>query len=253
MKKTAILFIMITLANMIGLTACAENNTDTVNTSAEANITEDNIVDNNVVDEEGEKTHDDIAADNIRYVYISGNAKSIVIKQSADKSFQFHNADLNKEHTYEVFCDEYGDTLDINIMMENAEADNNILGSFVIDIPQKEFEKIVISGAFSQIFLYTINSDVLIDANKSYVNLDIESVHFNHNITLDGLEANAFRGVSVYLDEFPENVKMELNLIQGGTIYDSQSILQNNGLETGSGRPVISINNTKEIYFYLKE
>lgn len=167
--------------------------------------------------------------------------------------FQFHNSDLNKEHTYEVFCDEYGDTLDINIMMGNAEADNNILGSFVIDIPQKEFEKIEISGSFSQIFLYTINSDVLIDANKSYVNLDIESEHLNHNITLDGLEANAFRGVSVYLDEVPENVKMELNLIPGGTIYDSQSILQNNGLETGSGKPVISINNTKEIYFYLKE
>lgn len=94
---------------------------------------------------------------------------------------------------------------------------------------------------------------MLIDANKSYVNLDIESEHLNHNITLDGLEANAFRGVSVYLDEVPENVKMELNLIPGGTIYDSQSILQNNGLETGSGKPVISINNTKEIYFYLKE
>lgn len=68
--------------------------------------------------------------------------------------FQFHNSDLNKEHTYEVFCDEYGDTLDINIMMGNAEADNNILGSFVIDIPQKEFEKLKSQAPLVKFFIY---------------------------------------------------------------------------------------------------
>ena len=32
-----------------------------------------------------------------------------------------------------------------------------------------------------------------------------------------------------------------------GTINDLQDILKENGLESGSGKPVISINNTKEI------
>lgn len=205
------------------------------------------------VNDKTEKIHDDIAVGNIRNVNISGNAKSIVIKQSADKYFEFHNADLNTTHIYEVSCDENGDTLDISIMMENAEVDNNILGSVIIDIPKKEFEKIEIAGDFSQIFSYTLNSDVLIHANKSFVNLDIEADHLEHNIMLNGLESNAFRGVSVYLDKFPDNVKMELNLIQGGTINDPQYILKKNRLEIGSEKPVISINNTKEMNVYLEE
>ena len=71
-----------------------------------------------------------------------------------------------------------------------------------------------------------------------------------HNITLEGSESNVFRGVSVYLDKFPDNVRWELNVIQGGTINDSQSILKENILESDSGNPVISINNTKEINIY---
>lgn len=247
MKKIAILFIMIALISMTCLTACVGDSTNTFNTSAQAAIVNENA--------DGVKIHDDIAAKDIRYVNINGNAKSIVIRQGTNNYFQFHNADLIADHKYEVRCDENGDTLDISIMMENAEADNNFLGSIVIDIPQKEFEIIETTGDFRQIYCYTINSDVLIQANKAdtVVNLDLESEHLNHNITLDGLESNTFRGVLVFLDEVPDNVKMELNLIQGGTIIDSQSILENNRLETGSGKPVISINNAKEIDVYCKE
>lgn len=54
------------------------------------------------------------------------------------------------------------------------------------------------AGDFGQIFLYTINSDVFIHANKSVVNLDLEAEHLDHNITLDGLKADAFKGVSLY-------------------------------------------------------
>lgn len=240
MKKIAVLFIM--LISIAGLTACAEGSTDTFDTSAGDTI----------ANEDGVKIHDDIAAENIRYVNISGNARSIVIRQGTNEYFQFHNADLIADHTYEMHCDENGDRLDISIMMESADADNNILGSIIIDIPQKEFEKIETTGDFRQIYCYTINSDVLIYAKKSFVNLDLEAEHLDHNITLDGLEPNAFRGVSVYLDELPDNIKMELNLIHGGTIYDPDGILENNGLETGSGAPVISINNTSKIDIYSK-
>ena len=38
-----------------------------------------------------------------------------------------------------------------------------------------------------------------------------------------------------------------VNFIQGGTINDPQNILKENSLASGSGQPVISINNTKEI------
>ena len=196
---------------------------------------------------------EDINLENIHQVNISGNAKSIVIGQSANENFEFHNEDLNTAHTYDVHCDENGDVLDINIMMENAEEDNNILGSFHIDVPQKEFEKIEVTGDFGQISLYTINSDVLIYANNPFVYLDLEAEHLEHNITLNGSGANTYRGVSVYLDKFPDNVKMELNLIQGGTINDPQNILQENGLESGTGKPVISINHTKELNVYRKE
>lgn len=200
-----------------------------------------------------EKIHDDIAAENIQYVHINGNARSIVIRQSANQYFEFYNGDLNTAHTYQVHCDENGDTIDINIMMENAEDDNNILGSVLIDIPQKEFEKVEIAGEFSQISLYTINSDASIHANKSFVNLDLEADHLEHNITLDGSESNTFRGVSVYLDQFPDNIKMEFSLIPGGTINDPENILTKNKLESGSGKPVISINHTEEINIYRTE
>lgn len=245
MKKIAILFMLIPLISVAGLTACADNSTNSFSTS---NTSVESAIANG--DENGVKIHDDIAAENIRYVNISGNARSIVIRQGANESFQFHNADLVAGHTYEVHCDAHGDTLDISIMMEHADADNNILGSIIIDIPQKEFEKIETTGDFRQVFCYTVNSDMFISASNSYVNLDLESEHLDHNITLDGLESNAFRGVSIYLDELPDNVKMELNLMQGGRINDSDSILEDNRLETGSGKPVISINNTKEINVY---
>jgi hypothetical protein len=49
---------------------------------------------------------------------------------------------------------------------------------------------------------------------------DLEADRLEHNITLEEPESNAFTGVSVYFDKAPENVKMELNLIQGGTIND---------------------------------
>lgn len=88
--------------------------------------------------------------------------------------------------------------------------------------------------------LYTINSDVLIHDNRSSVNLDLVADQLDHNITLYGSESNEFIDVSVYLDKLPDNVKMELNLIQGGTINDQQSILKKNRLELGSGKPVIT-------------
>ena len=200
-----------------------------------------------------ERIHYEIAAENIHHVNISGNARSVIIRQNENESFEFYNGDLNTGHTYEVRCEENGDTVDINILMENAEDDNDVLGSPIIAIPQKEFDKIEVTGDFSQISLYTMNSDVLIHANKSFVYLDLEADHIEHNITLDGSEANTFRGVSVYLDKFPDNVRMELNVIQGGTINDPQSILKENTLESDSGKPVISINNTKEINVYRKE
>ena len=137
--------------------------------------------------------------------------------------------------------------------MGNTEDDNDVLGSLIIDIPQKEFEKIEVTGDFSQISLYTINSDVLVHANKSFVYLDLEADHIEHNITLDGSETNAFKGVSIYLDKFPDNVRMELSVIQGGTINDPENVLKENRLESSSGKPVIRINNTKEINIYRKD
>lgn len=210
-------------------------------------------VSSGVVPDRKEKIHYDIAAENIQHVNISGNARSIIIGQSENECFEFYNGDLNTDHTYEVRCEENGDTIDINILMENEEGDNDVLGSPMIAIPQKEFEKIEVTGDFSQISLYTINSDVLIHANKSFVYLDLEADHIEHNITLEGSEANAFRGVSVYLDKFPDHVRMDLNVIQGGAINDPQSILKENIPESDSGKPVISINNTSEINFYRKE
>ncbi|MDE6762781.1 MAG: hypothetical protein K2J73_03755 [Oscillospiraceae bacterium] len=231
----ALLIILICIA---GLTIGVNDNDDAFNASSQS---------------QSEKIHDDISAENIRHVNISGNARSIVIRQSADEYFEFHNGDLNAAHKYEVRCDENGGTIDINVMMENAEDDNNVLGSVLIDIPQKEFEQIEVSGEFGNISLYTLNSDVMINANGSFVILDLEADDLKHNITLDGSESKAFRGVSVYLDKFPDNVNMKLNLLQGGKINDPQNILKKNVLEAGAEKPIISISNTREINIYSKE
>lgn len=200
-----------------------------------------------------EKIRYDIAAENIHHVNISGNARSVTIRQSENEYFEFYNGDLNSDHTYEVRCEENGDTVDINILMENAKDDNDVLGSPIIAIPPKEFEKVEVTGDFSQISLYTINADVLIHANKSFVYLDLEADQIKHNITLDGSDTNAFRGVSLYLDKFPDLVRMELHVMQGGTINDPQNILKKNTSESDAGKPVISINHTKEINIYRKE
>lgn len=236
MKKIVGLFFM--FVGMAVLAVCLKDGTKTVAAS---------------VGEEWEKLYDDIAAGDIGCVSISGNARSIVIKQSVDDYFEFYNADLNAAHTYEVSCNENGDALDIRIMMENADEDKNILGSVVIVIPQKEFEIIDVTGDFKQVFLHTMNSDVYIHDNSSSVNLDIEADHLEHNITLDGSESNTFRNVSLYFDKLPDNVKMELNLIEDGTIDDPQGLLEKNRLELGSGEPVISINNTEGISVYSEE
>lgn len=94
---------------------------------------------------------------------------------------------------------------------------------------------------------------MLIRECGSFINLDLEADRLEHNITLDNSGAATFTGVSIYLDQFPENVKMELNLLQDGTIDDPQDILKENGLESGSGKPVIRINDTNKINIYRKE
>lgn len=236
MKRIAVLLII--LAAAVGLTIGFKNSGNAPDASAQSQT---------------EKIHDDISAENIRYVNISGNARSILIRQSMDECFEIYNGDLNAAHKYEVNCDEKDGTIDINVMMENAENDNNVLGSVIIDIPQKEFEQIEVSGEFGNISLYTLNSDVLINANESFVYLDLEADDLKHNITLDGSESKAFRGVSVYLDKFPDNVKMELNLLQGGTINDPQNMIKKNGLKSGTESPIISISNTREINIYSKD
>ena len=68
---------------------------------------------------------------------------------------------------------------------------------------------------------------------------DLEADRLEHNITLEEPESNAFTGGSVYFDKAPENVKMELNLIQGGTINDPQNMLKEGGLESGVGKPFL--------------
>lgn len=201
----------------------------------------------------GEKVHDDIDAENISHVNISGNARSIIIKQSEDNSFEFYNDDLNADHKYEVSCKEDGSILNISVMMENAEADNNILGSFVVYIPRKEFEEIETTGEFNQIHVDTLNSDVFVHANKSVVVLELEADQLDHNITLDGSESSVFRGVSVYLDKLPDNIRMDFNTVQDGTIDDPQQLLEGNRLESGSGKPVISIHNAETIDIYVEE
>ncbi len=196
--------------------------------------------------------YEDIAAEDFKQVHISGSASSVVIRRSESENFEFYNGDLNPAHTYTVRCDRDGETLSIELMMENPENDNDVLGSPIIEIPQKEFEKVEIGGDFGQVSLDTINSDVWVHANDSLVNLDLEAERLNHDITLDGSESDIFKRVSVYFDRFPDNITMDLNLTQDGTINDPQDILEENGLEAGSGKPVISVNFAQEISIYSK-
>ena len=236
MKRAIILFVM--FMGMVGLSACVSDNLNTSDISTP---------------DRPEKMYEDVAAEDFKQVHISGNASSIVIRCSESEDFEFYNGDLNPVHTYTVRCDKNGETLNIEVMMENPEKDNDVLGSPMIDIPEKEFEIIEIAGNFGQVSLQTIHSDVLIHANDSLVNLDLEADRLNHNITLDGSELNTFRKVSVYFDKFPDNVRMNINLIQGGTINDPQDILKEKGVESGSEKPVISINYAQELNIYSEE
>lgn len=88
----------------------------------------------NISNEKYEKIHEDIPADNIRNVNISGNARSIIIKQSETDNFEFYNADLDENNQYEIEAtfDEDGNNLNILVTMDNAEASNDVLGSVVV-------------------------------------------------------------------------------------------------------------------------
>lgn len=235
MKRAIFLFVM--LMTMTGLSACAADDLNASDPSAP---------------DGPEKMYEDVAAEDFKQVHISGSASSVVIRRSESENFEFYNGDLNPAHTYTVRCDRDGETLSIELMMENPENDNDVLGSPIIEIPQKEFEKVEIGGDFGQVSLDTINSDVWVHANDSLVNLDLEAERLNHDITLDGSESDIFKRVSVYFDRFPDNITMDLNLTQDGTINDPQDILEENGLEAGSGKPVISVNFAQEISIYSK-
>ena len=89
--------------------------------------------------------------------------------------------------------------------------------------------------------------------NDPHVNLNLEADHLSHNITLDGSKSDIFRSVSVYFDRFPDNIKMDLNIIEGGIINDPDDILKKEGLEAGSGEPVISVNDAQEVNIYRQE
>ena len=115
------------LMSMVGLSACV---TDSLNTSDILTL------------DRPEKMYEDIAVEDFKQVNISGNASSIIIRRSESENFEFYNGDLNLVHTYIVHCDKDGETLNIEVIMENPENDNDVLGSPMIDIPQKEFEKI---------------------------------------------------------------------------------------------------------------
>ena len=235
--KRAILLSAI-LMSMLGLSACAMDNLNLSDTSAP---------------DRPEKMYEDVAVKDFRQIHISGSASSLVIRRSDSENLEFYNGDLNPAHTYTVGCDKDGETLNIELMMENPENDNDVLGSPMISIPQKEFDQIEIAGNFRQVSLDTIHSDVLIHANDSHVNLNLEAEHLNHNITLGGSESDTFRSVFLYFDKFPDNVKMDLNLTEGGTIQDPDDILKKEGLESGSGEPVISVNYAQEIRIYCEE
>lgn len=236
MKRAIILTVI--LMSMAGLSACAADHLNTSDTSAP---------------DRPEKMYEDVVAEDFRQIHISGRASSVVIRRSESDNLEFYNGDLNPAHTYTVRCDRNGETLSIELMMKNPENDNDVLGSPMICIPQKEFDKIEIDGSFRQVSLDAINSDVLIHANDSNVNLDLEADYLNHNITLEGSKSDVFRSVSIYFDKFPDNVKMDLNLIEGGTINDTDDVLKEKGFASGSGKPVISVRDAQEISVYSYE
>lgn len=237
MKRTIILFVM--LISMVSLTACT---TDTPDLS------------DATVQDRPEKIYEDVTAENCEQVNISGNSKSIVIRRSDSENFEFYNGDLNTAHTYTVHCDKEGEMLNIEILMESPDEDNDILGSPIIDIPQKEFEEIVVAGDFRAISIYALDSDVLVHANNSpAVYLDLEAEYLTHNITLDGSTSDSFKDVSIYFDKFPDNVSLDLGLSPDGIINDPNNLLKENGFESGSGKPVISINYAEKISIYSKE
>jgi len=237
MKRTIILLVL--LISIAGLTACATDNPNPSDAS---------------VQDESEKMYEDVAAENFEQVHISGNSSSIVIRRSESDNFEFYNGDLNTAHTYTVRCDKRGEMLDIEILMESPDKDNDILGSPIIDIPRKEFEEIVVAGDFRVISMYALDSDVLVHANNSsVVYLDLEAEYLTHNITLDSSASDGFKGASVYFDKFPDNISMDLGLSPDGIINDPDDILKENGLESGSGKPVISINYAEKINIYSNE
>lgn len=133
-----------------------------------------------------------------------------------------------------------------------ADADNNILGSIVIVIPAKEFKTVEAGGAFRHIYFKTLNSDVLVHANDSVVVLNLEADRLVHNITLEGSASEVFRDVSIYLDKLPDNISMDLNTVQGGNISVPEDLFKENKLESGSGKPSISIQNANSITLYLQ-
>lgn len=208
----------------------------------------------NISNEKNEKIHEDIPADNIRNVNISGNARSIIIKQGVTDNFEFYNADLDENNQYEVEAtyDEDGNDLNILVTMSNAGASNDVLGSVVVSIPKNEFEKIEITGEFNQVYLCALNSDAFVHTNSARVVMDLMADQLNHNITLVGSESNSFSSVIVYFDILPENVKIEFPNIPQSAINDSFGLLTGGKFELGSGKPVISINNADKLDFYVE-
>ena len=180
--------------------------------------------------EHEENVYEKIEAKDIRRVKISGNARSIIIKQDADTAFKFQNADLNAAHTYDVRSSRNGDTLNISVMMKNGEEDNDVLGSFLIYLPRKEFDVIETAGEFKQIHINPIHSDIFLHADKSVVALHLEAAKLDHTV--------------------PASIKMEVNPIQNGSIQDPQHILDNGRLVSGTEKPVIRIHAAKEINLY---
>lgn len=208
--------------------------------------------DNSISNEKRERLYANIADDGITNVIINGNARSVVIEQGINDYFEFYNADLNNKNEYEMNCNEDSGILNIDIMMKNPDADNNILGSIVIVVPVKEFKTVEAGGAFRHIYFETLNSDVLIHANDSVVVLNLEADRLVHNITLEGSASEVFRDVSIYLDKLPDNISMDLNTVQGGNISVPEDLFKENKLESGSGKPSISIQNANSITLYLQ-
>lgn len=237
---------------MVIFTACnGEKDTlDSAIAEEEKSYTE--TADTTIRNERREMIHENIPGDSITNVIINGNARSVVVEQGVNNYFEFYNADLNDQNKYEVNCDEDGDILNINIMMQNPDSSNNILGSIVLAIPQKEFEKVESIGTFRQIHFDTLNSDVFVSANSPIVGLNLEADQLEHNITLDGSESDIFQIVSVYLDKLPDNIKLDFNTIEGGRISAPENLLKDNKLELGTGKPSVSIRNTDTIDLYIQ-